>query len=73
MRRSFFVRFCVVGAGRVGCGICGVVFGIRYARGAYAGSMVGWVSAAAGDGMRVAGCRGGMSADIFVLFGGGGA
>lgn len=48
-----------------------MVFGIRYARGAYAGSMVGWVSVAAGDGMRVAGCRGG--ADIFVLFGGGGA
>ena len=57
---------------RWGVGIGGVVFGIRYARGAYAGSMVGWVSVAAGDGMRVAGCRG-MSADIFVLFGGGGA
>lgn len=57
---------------RWGVGIGGVVFGIRYAWGAYAGSMVGWVSVAAGDGMRVAGCRGGMSADIFVLFGGGG-
>lgn len=58
----------------VAAGIGGVVFGIRYARGAYAGSMVGWGSVAAGDGMRVAGCMGGgMSADIFVLFGGGGA
>ena len=49
-----------------------MVFGIRYARGAYADSMVGWVSVAAGDGMRVAGRRG-VGADIFVLFGGGGA
>ena len=46
------------GAWHVWLGIGGVVFGIRYARGAYAGSMVGWVSVAAqqaGVGMRVAG------------------
>ena len=52
---GWYVRLGIGGA----AGIGGVVFEIRYARGAYAGSMVGWVSVAAGDGMRVAGCSGG--------------
>lgn len=57
----------------MGRGIGGVVFGIRYARGAYAGSMVGWVSVGRGGrlGMRVAGLgcgkKGGAGAGVRIF------